>query len=482
MATTSRISVMEGTLGEVSLADLLQVVSIGRQYTAIELRQEDQTPTATLFLKSGKLISAAGLGTRGKEAFLRLFPTPRATTFHVFRTETPSSLPEPIGPIGLLLLEALDRSANSPRPAATAARAVRDDRVSTSSRWLPPPSKNDAPSSPVNANLKQPGAANPAPAVARPSSPRMDPAVQVHPTGVGRHAYSAGHVAVPPVRAPEPVVPRRPLAERGGPPIVLAIASPKGGSGKTTLALNLAVTLARLDYRVVLVDGDVNGDILSAIDARGKARAGTFDVLMGNASIDDALLGTVMPNFKIMPAWGATLPDPSLTLHDHAAQWSELLASLEARHDFVIVDTPSGMLGVSHLILQSATHVLGVLQAEVMAQRSFAMFAQGLDALPANARPRVLGVVLNMVQPSHPVSVSVLQRACSSLPKAWLFETSIPRSPVFLEASEIGLPLRMLDERSPPAVAWLFEMLATEAIERLHLPVPERRAQRLLIL
>jgi chromosome partitioning protein len=464
MATTSRIAVMEGTLGEVSLADLLQVVSIGRQYTAIELRQEDQTPTATLFLKSGKLISAAGLGARGKEAFLRLFPSPRATTFHVFRTETPSSLPEPIGPIGMLLLEALDRSANSPRSAATAARPVRDDRVSSSSRWLPPPGKNDAP------------------AAARPMAQRMEPAVQVPPPTGGRHTYSPGHVAVPQVRAPEPALPRRPVAEWGAPPIVLAIASPKGGSGKTTLALNLAVTLARLDYRVTLVDGDVNGDILSAIDARGKARAGTFEVLMGNASIDDALLGTVMPNFKIMPAWGTALPDPSLTLQDHAAQWGELLSALEARADFVIVDTPSGMLGMSHLILQSATHVLGVLQAEAMAQRSFAMFAQGLDALPVNARPRVLGVALNMVQPSHAVSVSVLQRACSSLPREWLFETSIPRSPVFLEASEIGLPLRMLDERNPPAVAWLFEMLATEIIERLHLTVPERKAQRLLML
>jgi chromosome partitioning protein len=478
MATTSRISVMEGTLGEVSLAELLQVVSIGRQYTAIELRQEDQTPTATLFLKSGKLISAAGLGARGKEAFLRLFPSPRATTFHVFRTETPSSLPEPIGPIGMLLLEALDRSANSPRTAATVARAVRDDRVSSGARWLPPPGKNDAPAG-TGSVKPQLGAATPGSAAARPAQ-RMEPAVQV-PTGA-RHTYSPGQVVAPPVRAPEPALPRRPVAERGAPPIVLAIASPKGGSGKTTIALNLAVTLARLDYRVTLVDGDVNGDILSAIDARGKARAGTFEVLMGNASIDDALLGTVMPNFKIMPAWGAALPDPSLTLHDQIPQWGELLSALEARADFVIVDTPSGMLGPSHLILQSSTHVLGVLQAEAMAQRSFAMFAQGLDALPVNARPRVLGVVLNMVQPSHAVSVSVLQRACSSLPREWLFETSIPRSPVFLEASEIGLPLRMLDERNPPAVAWLFEMLATEVIERLHLTVPERRAQRLLML
>jgi cellulose biosynthesis protein BcsQ len=286
-----------------------------------------------------------------------------------------------------------------------------------------------------------------------------------------------GHVAQPSLYPRDPRA--RESSERGTPPFVLVVASPKGGSGKTTLALNLAVTLARQDHGVILLDGDINGDVLSAIDSRGRSQAGVFDVLDGRASVDDSLLSTVMPHFKIMAATGATLPDAGM--EDRGERWLELLAQLKRKTDFVIVDAPTGMFGVTQQILRGASHVIGVLQAEVVAQRSFSMFAQGLDALPSHSRPRVLGVVLNMVQPALPASVAVLQRACSSLPREWLFETSIPRSAAFLEASEIGLPLRMLDERNPPAVSWLFEMLAAEVIDRLRLSATERKTQRLLV-
>jgi cellulose biosynthesis protein BcsQ len=473
MATTSRIAVMEGTLGEVSLADLLQVISIGRQYTAIELRQEDQSHTATLFIKSGKLISAAGAGARGKEAFLNLFPLPKATTFHVFRTETPSSMPEPIGLIGSLLLEALDRDSDpAPRGEPQTAQLPRP----RSAPAITPPIKAAA-VTPIRANSRQemPVPARPLPAPTPPPS-----AGQPAPLPAPVQARSAARSAPPAPSSRDSLTPRK-SAERMAPPFVLAVASPKGGCGKTTVALNLALSLARRGHGVVLVDGDANGDVMSSIDARGQSRAGTFDVLAGKASLDEALLATVIPQFKIMPACGVELPDAAFTLQDHGDDWRGLLSTLKARTEFVIVDTPAGMLGMTHQILRNATHVLGVLQAEVLAQRSFSMFTQGLDALPEPARPRVLGVVLNMVQPAHPASVTVLQRACSTLPREWLFESSIPRSPSFLEASEEGLPLRLLDEQSPPAVSFLFDMLAAEVVDRLQLGAPERRAQRLLV-
>ncbi|MFI5306003.1 MAG: AAA family ATPase [Polyangiales bacterium] len=418
---------MEGVLGDVSLADLLQVVGIGRQYTGIELRQDDHSPAGMLFVKSGKLISAVAKGVLGKEAFFRLFPDTPARTFHVFRTDVPAALPEPIGAIGPLLLEAIDRD-------TTAARSV------------PPPKPASDPSSTPLSN---------------PQAPR------------------------PKSRAPEPSVAaraeRRPRRAAGTRAPVVAVASPKGGCGKTTIALNLALALARRERRVILVDADLNGDVLSSIDARSRARYGAFDALLGRVPVEEALLDTVIPHFKILPAAGLTLPRVEVTLHDHGALWRALLDELRGRADIVLVDTPAGMLGITHQVLRACTHVLGVLQAEVIAQRSFSMFEQGLSALPESERPRVLGVVLNMVQVGQSASVSVLQKACAELPGEWLLETSIPRSPAFLEATEAGVPLRMIDEDSPPAVSWLFETLAAEALQRLRLSEPERRPQRLLI-
>lgn len=80
-----------------------------------------------------------------------------------------------------------------------------------------------------------------------------------------------------------------------GPERIVSVVSPKGGCGKTTVALNLALSLARQARRVVLLDTDVNGDMLSAIDARAGAKFGFSDLLAGEDSVREALLPTVFP-------------------------------------------------------------------------------------------------------------------------------------------------------------------------------------------
>ena len=161
---------------------------------------------------------------------------------------------------------------------------------------------------------------------------------------------------------------------------MLAIASPKGGSGKTTISLNLAMSLARQERSVILVDADVNGDVLSAIQGRERAVHGALDVLSGRASTDDALLRTMLPNFKIMPALGQDLPDPEAFYADHTSEWQRMLAALSEQAEIVIVDCPAGMFGPTRQIMGACTHLLGVLQAELIASRSFTMFSRALEA------------------------------------------------------------------------------------------------------
>jgi cellulose biosynthesis protein BcsQ len=261
----------------------------------------------------------------------------------------------------------------------------------------------------------------------------------------------------------------------------VAIASPKGGCGKTTVALNLALSLARQGRSVTLVDADINGDILSTINARQRGEIGAYDVLVGVAATEEALLDTILPHFKIMPAVGGQLPRAEQLAVDHSANWRELLFDLSKRAEIVLVDTPAGMFGATHQILQAATHVVGILQAEAVANRSFSRFLEALRAMPDEHRPEVLGIVINMLQTKHPASLSVFQSACTELPGDWLFDTSIPRHRAFLDATQAGLPLRHLDEAAPPAVAFLFDNLAAEVVERLRLGAVEKKPQPLLL-
>ena len=75
----------------------------------------------------------------------------------------------------------------------------------------------------------------------------------------------------------------------------------------------------------------------------------------------------------------------------------------------------------------------------------------------------------------------MLHSACQDFPGDWLFDTSIPRHRAFLDASLAGVPLRHLNEQSPPAVAWLFDTLAAEITERLKLPEVVVQPQPLLV-
>lgn len=398
---------MQGNLRDFDLIQVLSVVSLGRQYTGIELTLPGDR-VGTIFVKSGQIVSATTEEQAGREAFHSLFPANNGE-FFVFRTETPSELPEPLGPLAAMVIEAQQVQ----------------EQVESKRTARPPENRelsSPAPRSPVLTGAR------------KPSGPRS-----------------------------------------------LGIVSPKGGSGKSTIALNLALSLARRGHSVVLVDGDVNGDILSSINARSRVTRGALDVIAGTASVEDALLDTVNPRLKLLPAVGEQLPDPEVIALDPRGAWPSLIRDLERRADVVVVDTPSGVFGPTRPILGAVSHVLGVLQAEVIAARSFKRFSEGLNSLPEAQRPEVIGVVLNMLQTRHHASLGVFQDALQGLPSEWLFDTTIPRHPAFLESSHQGLPLRHLDEDAPPPVAFLFDNLAGEVAERLGLPTLATRSQPFLL-
>jgi chromosome partitioning protein len=247
----------------------------------------------------------------------------------------------------------------------------------------------------------------------------------------------------------------------------VAVASPKGGSGKTTMSLNLAVSLAEAGLKVVLVDADPNGDVLSAISARERATMGLFDAVAGEVDSSQLLLSTAIPNLKVVPSMGPVVPHGISDRLSDATMTRLVFEGLRGGADIVVVDTPAGMFGMTAQILDVATHVLGVLQAESIAKRSFTMFERGLKA--HGNPPEVLGVVLNMFQRSHRASLSVLLDAGLDMPDSWLFQTTIPRNDVFLDASEAGRPVRFAESDAGPVVSLLFDTLASEVRDRLQL-------------
>jgi hypothetical protein len=91
-----------GSVDEYDLTEVLQVLALSRQLTAVELRLEDGGHLGTIWLKSGRVVAARRGATQGQAAFHDLVAR-RHATFRVSRLADPPTFPEPLGIIGALL-------------------------------------------------------------------------------------------------------------------------------------------------------------------------------------------------------------------------------------------------------------------------------------------------------------------------------------------------------------------------------------------
>jgi chromosome partitioning protein len=420
--------VTRGYLRDIGATALLQALSLSRQYTAVVLFTESQEMAGRVTLKSGMVLEASIPGTdlTGAAAFRELVSR-HLHSFQVERLPPLSVYPVPIGRLSAQLHAAQAPDANA--PAAPLPQPEADPGSGTM------PIARDA------RNLER------APAIA--------PAVEVS----AGNETSSTRSGTPRPGAPTTVAP------------VLGIASPKGGCGKTTIALNLAVSLANAGLRVVLVDADPNGDVLSAIAGRERPRrGGIFDALERGHDGSEFELETVIDRLRVVPATNGDVTRRAPDIGEEGS-WQDVLRGIRDHTDLVIVDLPAGMHGLTSRVLDGCTHVLGVLQAETIPKRSFSMFQKGLEALPR--APQVVGVVLNMFRRSHSASLSVLVDAGVDFPPSWMFETTIPRNDAFLDAAEEGMPVALAGN-SGTFIGLLFDTLAKELTERMKLGKTEK--------
>jgi chromosome partitioning protein len=245
---------------------------------------------------------------------------------------------------------------------------------------------------------------------------------------------------------------------------VVAITSPRGGAGRTTLALNLAVSVARRGRRVLLLDADAN-TLLSALRAPERAYFGAADVLSGRAQLDAALLSTRVPGLSLLPSG-----ELNETSYGHDG-WGHLLAQLSARFDLVLVDCAPLLYGATPSILRYATHQLVVVAAEPAARAACKALQERIQ-LQLVEPPPVLGIVLNMLDYQVRASVNALEQLSESEYARHVFDIPIPRSPAFMEASARGIPIAHGESGISSTIGWVFETLATSLLERLALEEP----------
>src|SRR6266704_1044207 len=188
------------------------------------------------------------------------------------------------------------------------------------------------------------------------------------------------------------------LSQADHPPQVILVTSALPREGKTTAAANLAVTLAQLGDSTVLVDADLRNPGVGRLLNLGPGKyAGLSSYLAGASSLDLVCVPhPSIPNLVAIPT-GPLPPNPADLLSSH--RLAEGIAELRTKFKFVVMDSPPIMAATDAVIV--SVHSDGVLLVVRSGETPKAAFARTRDLLN-NVKCRVLGVVLNAVDPGAP--------------------------------------------------------------------------------
>jgi chromosome partitioning protein len=259
--------------------------------------------------------------------------------------------------------------------------------------------------------------------------------------------------------------------------IRVAIANQKGGVGKTTTAINMATALAATGWKTLLIDLDPQGNASTGTGVGVEQREwSSYDLLMGEASLNDCIVHTRIPGLDIVPATvDLSGAEVELVAVDHRTDRLRHALALDSvaeagGYDVCFIDCPPSLGLLTLNALSAADTLLVPLQCEFFALEGLSQLLQTVERVQQrfNADLGIIGVALTMYDRRNRLTDQVSSDVRQVLGKL-VFDTVIPRNVRLSEAPSHGLPALIYDQHCAGSKAYM--ALARELIARL----PEQR-------
>ncbi len=233
---------------------------------------------------------------------------------------------------------------------------------------------------------------------------------------------------------------------------IITICNQKGGTGKTTSAINIATSLAILGKKILLVDLDPQANATSGIGVnKHGVEKSTYHVLLEETELKDVLLNTQVPNLFLAPS-NLDLTGAEVELVGALGREYRLkraLAKERDNFDFIIIDSPPslGLLTINGLC--AADSLIIPVQCEYYALEGLTQLTHTVRLVQDNLNPGIVieGVLLTMADFRTNLTKEVIQEARSHF-KEKVYNTVIPRNIRLTEAPSFGKPVALYDKES----------------------------------